>query len=59
MRHYSGWDAASLTALRSYALSCERLHLLEQTPAGNSREIRAEIRANLALLKALNLEIAR
>ena len=59
LRVYSGWDAASLTALRSYALSCERLHLLEQTPTSDTRGLHREIRANLALLKSLNLEIAR
>jgi hypothetical protein len=61
LRSYSGWDAATLTTLRSFALSCDRLRQLEQahTPASDSRELYREIRANVMLLKMLNLEVAR
>src|SRR5262245_1163998 len=48
-------DAAALTTLRSYALSCERLAALEASGLVNSA-LYKEIRANALLLRALDLE---
>ena len=59
LSEYSGWDSATLEALRAYALSCERLERLQRTPADDTRALHREIRHNLALLKALSLEHAR
>lgn len=53
---YEGWDAAALTTLRAYALSCERLAVLQAAAGEDTRALHREIRSNLALLRALNLE---
>ena len=55
---YGPWSAASLTTLRAYALSCERLEALQQQAgdAEHSRAVHREVRCGLALLKALELE---
>jgi hypothetical protein len=52
------WNAASLETLRAYALSCERLEQLQAVASADDhgRPVHREIRANLALLKALELE---
>jgi hypothetical protein len=51
------WNAASLETLRAYALSCERLERLQAADQGDlNRGLHREVRANLALLKALELE---
>ena len=52
---FSGWDAASLATLRSYALSCARLAALETAADADTRELHREVRTNLGLLKALEL----
>jgi hypothetical protein len=52
LSEYAGWDSASLVTLRQYALSCDRLVSLPL----DSRERYKELRANLALLKALDLQ---
>ena len=49
---YDGWDTASLHVLREYARSVARLEMNRDNP----REHRAEVRLNLDLLKALELE---
>ena len=49
---YDGWDTASLATLRQYAISCARLAELTDDDA----ERRQEVRTNLALLKALELD---
>ena len=53
---YGPWDASSLTTLRAYALSCERLEQLQQAPGDDTRALHREARCNLALLKSLELE---
>jgi len=53
---YGGWDEAALATLRSYALSCARAQALEHAAGADSRALHREIRINLGLLKALNLE---
>jgi hypothetical protein len=55
--NYDNWDAASLETLRQYVLSCDRLRALEQ--ASVTSMLYRELRANLGLLKALNLEAER
>jgi hypothetical protein len=52
---FTGWDAAGLVTLRSYALAVDRLRQLEADAAADFREVRAETRRVLALLKMLNL----
>ena len=49
---YDGWDTASLATLRQYAISCARLAELTD----DDGERRQEVRTNLALLKALELD---
>jgi hypothetical protein len=56
LAEYGGWTAAKLEVLRAYSLSCSRLEMLQQTPTDDSRALHREIRANLNLLRALNLE---
>lgn len=58
LRQFSGWDAAGLRTLRSYALSCERLETLERDGA-TTPALEREIKCNLQLLRALNLEVLR
>ena len=55
LKKFTGWDAASLETLRSYVLSCSRLAALQAAAGTDTREIHREIRAQLALLKALEL----
>lgn len=55
---FDGWQIASLETLRAYSLSCARLELLQDTPTPGA-EIYRELRANLSLLTALNLEATR
>ena len=50
-------NAAALSTLRSYVLSCERLEQLQA--AGPGRLLYAELRANVALLRLLNMEKPR
>jgi hypothetical protein len=54
---FDGWNEPALQTLRAYALSCARLETLQH--GGPSKELFSEIRANLALLKALDLETDR
>jgi hypothetical protein len=54
---FSGWDQASLVTLRAYSLSCARLESLQESP-GDGSQLYRELRANLALLRELNLEKA-
>lgn len=65
---YTDWDAAGLATLRSYALSTARLAALEAAQqaaeatgdtAFDAGPLYREIRANLALLKQLDLERPR
>ena len=58
LAQYSGWDAAGLQTLRSYALSVERLRALESA-GGTTPALEREVKINLQLLRALNLEAAR
>jgi hypothetical protein len=62
LAEFEGWDSSSLSTLRAYALSCERLEQL-QAAVRRRKEVKSmlykEIRANLQLLKALALESAR
>lgn len=53
---FDGWDAGKLRTLRSYVLTCHRLAQLEASPPADTRELHREIRAALALRKALGLE---
>jgi len=53
---YGPWDAAHLETLRAYVLSCARLERLQREPGDDTRTLHRETRANLALLKALELE---
>ena len=55
LREYGGWDAARLELLRSYALSCARLRLLEQANEPGTA-LHREVRTNLRLFDALHLE---
>jgi hypothetical protein len=55
---FDGWTAADLRVLRSYSLSCMRLSALEaQSDPGMA--LHREMRANISLLAALNLERAK
>jgi hypothetical protein len=56
---FAGWDPSSLTTLRAYALSCERLEALQAAGNPDSHAVAREVRINLGLLRALNLEVAR
>jgi hypothetical protein len=56
LAEYGGWHAAKLEVLRNFALSSARLEALQETPSDDARGLHREIRANLNLLKALNLE---
>jgi hypothetical protein len=53
---FSAWDAASLETVRAYALSCDRLARLQADSIDDTRGLHREVRTNLALLKARNLE---
>ena len=53
LKDFSRWDVARLQTLRAYALSCARLATLEKD--ADTRLLHREIRANLALLKSLDL----
>ncbi|MBA2305738.1 MAG: hypothetical protein H0W08_24325 [Acidobacteria bacterium] len=57
--NFDGWSPAALAVCRSYGLSCERLERLEklQSDPDDLRLLHAEIRTNLSLLKALDLEV--
>jgi hypothetical protein len=50
-----GWNATSLRTLRAYALSTARLEKLQREQAP-SMDLYREIRANLKLLAALDIE---
>jgi hypothetical protein len=54
---FEGWDAASLATLRAYVLSSERAEALQA--AGDIKALHRELRINVQLLKALNLEAGR
>ena len=54
---YEGWDAATLATLRAYVLSSERVEALQA--ASDTKTLHRELRINLQLLKALNLERGR
>jgi hypothetical protein len=54
---FEGWDAASLATLRAYVLSSERAEALQA--AGDIKALHRELRINVGLLKALNLESGR
>ena len=56
---FTGWDASSLQTLRAYVLSCERLEALQSTSTTDSNDLAREVRVNLGLLRALNLEAGR
>ena len=56
---FTGWDASALVTLRAYVLSCERLEGLQTTSTTDSQDLAREVRINLGLLKALNLETVR
>lgn len=56
LAEYSGWGPQKLETLRHYARSCERLEALQQGPSDDTRALHREIRANLNLLRSLNLE---
>jgi hypothetical protein len=54
---FGSWDEASLRALRAYAESCVRLEALQRAPGDDTRALHREVRANVLLLRALNLEV--
>ena len=56
---FTGWDGSSLQTLRAYVLSCERLEALQSNSATDSQDLAREVRINLGLLRALNLEAGR
>ena len=56
---FTGWDASCLHTLRAYVLSCERLEALQSTSTTDSQDLAREVRVNLGLLRALNLEAGR
>lgn len=56
LAEYGGWHAAKLEVLRNFALSSARLETLQAQQTDDPRGLHREIRANLSLLKALNLE---
>jgi hypothetical protein len=56
---FTGWDASSLQTLRAYVLSCDRLEALQSTSTTDSQDLAREVRVNLGLLRALNLETVR
>jgi hypothetical protein len=49
---YDGWDASTLSLLRTYAFSCDRLEHLQAT---GGPDFYRELRANLAVRASLNL----
>lgn len=53
---HDGWDAPGLLTLRAYVLSCARLEVLQTAADADVKALHRELRANAALLKALNLE---
>jgi hypothetical protein len=55
---FEGWDPAGLQTLRLYALSLGRLEAL-QAPGGSAVALHRELRAHVALLRALDLERPR
>jgi hypothetical protein len=59
LTEYDGWNAATIEVLRAYALSSVRLAALQADPPEDTRALHREVRANLALLKALDLEAGR
>lgn len=56
LARFGGWDEAALATLRTYALSCARVSALEHAAGADGRALHREIRINLNLLRALNLE---
>jgi hypothetical protein len=54
LAEFTDWTAASLYTLRQYAISCETLAGIT-----DHAERRREVRTNLALLRALDLEVER
>lgn len=56
LEEFDGWDAAMLTTLRAYVLSCDRLAALHTGPEVDAKHVHREVRCNLALLKSLGLE---
>jgi hypothetical protein len=56
LAEYGGWHAAKLEVLRNFHLSSARLETLQAQQTDDPRGLHREIRANLSLLKALNLE---
>jgi hypothetical protein len=51
---FADWTTPKLEVLRSYSLSCARVESLQH--GDDTRALHRELRANLNLLKALNLE---
>ena len=56
---FGDWDEAGLQTLRSYARSCERIEQIHSGGEVDMRALHRELRVNLHLLRALNLEQAR
>ena len=59
LEQFSGWDGSSLVTLRSYCVSCDRLEALQAVSTTDSHDLAREVRVNISLLKALNLETNR
>ena len=53
---FSGWDGASLQLLRAFAEASARLDKLQADPNADPKDVRAEVRAVVALYRALDLE---
>ena len=54
---FEGWDAATLVTMRADVLSSESVEALQA--GGETKDLHRELRINLQLLKALNLERGR
>jgi hypothetical protein len=55
LERFTGWTPATLQVLRNYARSSARLEALQQRSRVDPRAVYREIRANLALLRELDI----
>jgi hypothetical protein len=53
---FGDWDRPSIEVLRNLALSLARLDTLQRAPDPDVRQIHRELRAAVALYRALDLE---
>lgn len=56
---FDGWDVSTLETLRAYALSCDRLEAMQTATTAPGTALYRELRINLQLQRALNLEQER